>query len=364
MKPNYSDLRPGKLGRIPPLTSTVSNVNSSYPPSFYKDLNLAPFRQANNDEISFFDTRGTINEFLQKKAKSIAQKLEAIPQSSSIVSRFYDGTNNGLQSLAEKYNQYNLPPQIKNIFAGSHSGANKKAININDRILYSPFISTTKSLPAFIKATFGLRGDTNLKHDVFHRAPMIGTFDNIPKEYLRTPPSLSSPDRINLPSLEKEILFDSDNQNHAGLNTFQTMQYNNPFQGHMKIDLTSLFGSRNLLNNQEHRNIIRKYDNIMSTINPEIPFSSQGLIDLTDLQRMGKSLEHYGFNQNPPIPEPQRYNEYFKPINIRPEEEEKKEPFISKRTGGHVTRPRQQRRSNFDMKRARQILEMLNRAMV
>jgi hypothetical protein len=309
---------------------TFKSGNSSTPSINQGILgNLDPQLYLN---LEGFNGESTIKDFKNDKLQRISNSLQKIQLQPSSVVRFYDGTSKGLQSLAEEKGQYNLPSRVKGFFTNAHTGSNKKVIDVEGTQYYSPYISTTKNLRDFIDTTFSPEGDTNLRHDVLHRSPVIGTFDNIPPHYLHDMSAMQ--DSFALPYREKEVLFDSDNPNRETLSSYQSEPSKNPFQGNINIDLNKLFASRGMLDGNSLQRVNR-YNDTMSNIPRDTRLNANQLKNFQEAQNLYKTLEQEGFSRNPPIPAPQRYDSNFQPIKSHTNEEFKQSRLFA--DGGYVS---------------------------
>ena len=150
--------------------------------------------------------------------------------------RFYNGQPSGLQSLAERQGQKELPGNIRDHFLTGHMNSNEKAISFNNgksdpRTYYSPFVSTTDSLPHFLAASFDPAGDWNLRQYIFDRAPSIGSF-SLPNSTgflgMSSPPYTEAqryPFAKDFSQREHEVAYHTDKKPLA---SYQSRNFNNP----------------------------------------------------------------------------------------------------------------------------------------
>ena len=172
-----------------------------------------------------------------KKVQKISEELDKVfrhidnlkkEEDKEILVRFHTG-DDGLKSEAQKKPQpKGLTEDPAEAFLTVHAAGNEKAIVLEGKICYSPFVSTTKDLSAFLSTTLkdGIYGgDINLKHVVLNKAKHITVFQ-VPKNLCIMPPPKTG-DSNTLPEREQEILFNTTNDNLAKYQTFQT---DNPLQ--------------------------------------------------------------------------------------------------------------------------------------
>lgn len=201
-----------------------------------------------------YNQEKSINSLKQEKADVIAKRIAELQNYAELYKnndpdknkkylfRFNNGPE-GLQSIAQKNNQEDLPEEIRKYFIQQHMHKNQKTVKEDNQTYYSPFLSTTENLKDFVTAAFSPQGDINVRHDVLHRAPKIGLF-GVPKEYTISPQSKvnANPDSIDLPTLEKEVLWDS--TKGGNLKNYYEDQFSNPLLNQMGVDLTHLYGAR------------------------------------------------------------------------------------------------------------------------
>lgn len=216
----------------------------------------------------------SINAIAQEKLNKIGDRLYEIDDAakakktseSSLLFRFHTG-DDGLRSLAEQNNQTEIPEDVRNAFSSSHASLNIKHLKKNGDDYYSPYISMTEDLGAFVNTSFtritsGTAGDTHIRQDVLERAEHLSSIE-VNESFVYKPTN-------QLSSSEKEVIYDSSKSHLLDL---PHERHENPLQGQIKINPVDLVLSRSVSKDTLNEALKLRNSQPTEIANPNIPFT-------------------------------------------------------------------------------------------
>jgi hypothetical protein len=189
----------------------------------------------------------------------------------------------GLTPLSDTYNQIygtktELPSGLLESMRLDHATQNSKTQLFNNKVVGSPYLSTTKNLQNFINHNFKpygsnyIRGtvDENMMPDVIQRAPAIGAFSTDSNKRLFEPVTMPpnwDRGKAFIPSLEQETLY---NANKIPLVRNEHKIYDNPLHNQILFQKKWLPNQEKILE-KLYSDHLRTYPNIgnNSPLTPE-----------------------------------------------------------------------------------------------